>query len=77
MMDAKVLIEVSGGVVVAAYSNDPRLRVLLLDWDEQGDGVIKNPVGADDYPVDKFDAMPADTAELFLKAIKSQNDEGQ
>jgi carbamoylphosphate synthase large subunit len=68
MKKSTIVIEVRGGVVVAVYSNDSRSRVLLLDWDERPDRFPYGRVEATRYPVDRFAAMPADTAELALKA---------
>jgi hypothetical protein len=76
MKNASVLIEVRGGVVVAVYSNDPQSRVFLLDWDEAGNRIRRDSVDAGRYPVDSFDAMPADTAKLFLNVTSDQNARG-
>lgn len=35
---AKVIVEVSGGVVQAVYSDDPTVEVEVLDHDEAGSG---------------------------------------
>jgi hypothetical protein len=77
MKNTDILIEVRGGVVVAVYSNDPRSRVFLLDWDDQGDNILRDAVDAGRYPVDRFDAMPTDTARLFLNITRDQNAKGQ
>lgn len=29
----KIIIEVSGGMVVAVHSSDPKIKVNLVDWD--------------------------------------------
>jgi hypothetical protein len=76
MKKPTILIEVRGGVVVAVYSDDSQSRVLLLDWDERSDRFPYRRAEAAQYPVDKFDAMPADTAELALKAANDQNSRG-
>ena len=38
MEDATVLIEVSGGVVAAAHSDNLDLRVVVVDWDTESAG---------------------------------------
>jgi hypothetical protein len=55
-----VVVETSGGTVVALYSSDPKARVILVDWDEFEDegrpGVF--------FPLDSMSQMPADTRRL-------------
>lgn len=51
-MTAKIVIEVSGGVVQEVYSSDPSVNVVLIDWDNDETG---QPV---EYPTTPIDQMP-------------------
>ena len=34
----KIILDVSGGIVQEAYSTDPSVEVILVDWDNIGEG---------------------------------------
>lgn len=53
-----VVIDVSGGVVQAVFSNVPGLDVVLVDWDNINEGDSACVVGHDDPG-----AMPESTAQ--------------
>jgi hypothetical protein len=50
-MDAKIVIEVSGGVVQEVYSDDPSVNVVLIDWDNDETG---QPVPYPTVPLDQL-----------------------
>lgn len=55
-----VVIEIRGGNVVAAYCNDPRVRVRILDWDK-ADSHDSPAFPAALFACDSVAAMPIDT----------------
>lgn len=58
-----VVLDVSGGVVQAVYSDRSDVRVIKVDWD-----VGESPgdeVKAGDLMVDSFEAMPDETRVAF------------
>jgi hypothetical protein len=60
-MKAKLVIECSGGVVTAVYS-DKDLEVTLVDWDEVSEGDF--PV---ELPVASLLAMPEETRDAIAR----------
>jgi len=61
----EVVVEMSGGVVVAIYSRSHNSRIVLLDWDEfEDDGRV-----GIFFPVDPISSMPTETRRLVDAAI--------
>ncbi len=58
-----VIIEVSGGVVQAVYSDDADLRVLKVDWDAGESPGDKSGVGV--MFVDRMRDLPATTRDAL------------
>jgi hypothetical protein len=54
--NADVVIEVSGGTVVAVYSDLPDGRIVLVDWDELECGAAPGGV----YPHNRREDLPDD-----------------
>lgn len=65
--DIYVIVEARGGTIVAMYCDDPRVRVLLVDWDEYHD---EGRPGIR-FPLDRVSEMPDDTSELIKPALQS------
>ena len=58
---SQVFVEVRGGNVVAAYSDDGGLSVHVIDWDN----MVEQPDTEDFlYPCDTLSDMPLDTRRL-------------
>lgn len=56
----KVVIEISGGDLVACYSDEDEIEVVLVDWDN-----IKNGDTAGIIPVDMISQIHPDTARVI------------
>lgn len=56
----EIVISVRGGLVCSVYSTDPRVQVVLVDWDNinQGD---ENPLGTEE----ETEAYLADLHQIF------------
>ena len=57
-MGNKVVVEIRGGVLVAAYCIDPGVDLYLVDWDELAQPA---PRSACRFPVDPLITMPPET----------------
>lgn len=59
-LDQSVLVETSGGVINCIHSNDPNIKVDILDWDEFNEGANITETDADEMYQEYTLAMPFD-----------------
>jgi hypothetical protein len=64
----QVVVETRGGTVVAIYSSDPSVKVMLIDWDELE---AEGRVGAN-FPVEPLEGMDKETREAYGCATSDQ-----
>lgn len=68
-----VVIDVSGGVVQAVFSNVDDVDLVLVDWDN----IKAGDPGAVDYGMCKLEEMPDETRELVEKLFNADTEEDQ
>ena len=61
----EIFVEIRGGVLVESYSNDPDLRVNVIDWDH----ISEDPehIGAETIACLPLGHMPTETLEAFAR----------
>ena len=61
-----VIIEVRGGVLVEIYSNDPNMRIVVVNWDRIEEG--EEAAAGFEWQHCNLNSMPEDTNAEYAKA---------
>lgn len=61
----EIIIEIRGGVVQAAYSNETQTNIIVIDWDDSDSRADSAVAG--NIRVDSVSSIPVDTLKTLRK----------